>query len=241
MPPREIETKEGKFYSVFTPYRRVWDTKALDFLNSWPKPRKQPELDLKPAKIPNKIPGFDFSEVRDDLWKPGEAEAQNRLRKFTGKIASYHESRDIPSVDGTSLLSPYLAAGVISPRQCLAAAVAANQGKIAGGEGATTWISELAWRDFYTHVMVACPRVSMHQPFKLKTNALKWRTNEKDFEAWQQGQTGYPIVDAGMRQLNRTGWMHNRLRMVTAMFLTKNLLIDWRWGERYFMQTPDRR
>jgi deoxyribodipyrimidine photo-lyase len=102
--------------------------------------------------------------------------------------------------------------------------------------GATTWISELTWRDFYAHVMVGFPRVSMNRPFKLKTNTVAWRKSEKEFEAWKNGQTGYPIVDAGMRQLNQTGWMHNRLRMVTAMFLTKHLLIDWRWGERYFMQ-----
>ncbi len=236
VPPREITTKEGKFYSVFTPYRRVWDSKALDYIESSPRPAGQPPLDIKPSKIPVKIPGFDFSKFRDDLWRPGEAEARHRLSKFCSKIINYNLARDIPSAAGTSLLSPYLAAGVISPRQCLAAAVASNGGQIVGGEGATTWISELAWRDFYTHVMVACPRVSMHQPFKLKTDALKWRTCRHDFEAWQQGQTGYPIVDAGMRQLNQTGWMHNRLRMVTAMFLTKNLLIDWRWGERYFMR-----
>lgn len=236
VPPREITTKEGKFYSVFTPYRRVWDTKALDFIDVLPKPRKQREVQIAPSKIPKEIKGFDFSNFRNDLWKPGESEAQNRLRKFSTKIDSYDDARDIPSMAGTSLLSPYLAAGVISPRQCLAAAVASNNGKIAGGKGATTWISELAWRDFYTHVMVACPRVSMNQPFKLKTNALKWRTSHNDFAAWKEGLTGYPIVDAGMRQLNRTGWMHNRLRMVTAMFLTKHLLIDWRWGERYFMQ-----
>lgn len=237
VPPGEICTKEGKSYSVFTPYRRVWDTKAHGFIDVLPKPVKQPELDLQPTKIPANIPGFDFTGLRADLWTAGEAEAQSRLNKFAQKISRYNETRDIPSINGTSLLSPYLAAGVISPRQCLATAVAANHGKITGGDvGATTWISELAWRDFYTHVMVGCPRVSKHQPFKLKTNALKWRTSKRDFEAWKYGQTGYPIVDAGMRQLNQTGWMHNRLRMITAMFLTKQLLIDWRWGERYFMQ-----
>jgi len=103
-------------------------------------------------------------------------------------------------------------------------------------EGARIWVSELAWRDFYAHVMVGFPRVSMHRPFKAKTEAIKWRDNQNDLEAWQEGRTGYPIVDAGMRQLNQTGWMHNRLRMVTAMFLTKHLLIDWRLGERYFME-----
>ncbi len=236
VPPGEILTKEGKFYSVFTPFRRVWDKRALDYIEMCPKPKKQTAVNIEPSPIPSEIRGFDFTDFRDDLWQAGEKEAQARLQKFSKKIADYNEARDIPSINGTSLLSPYLAAGVISPRQCLVAAVAANRGKIAGGGGATTWISELAWRDFYTHVMVACPRVSMHQPFKLRTRALKWRKSEKDFEAWKLGQTGYPIVDAGMRQLNRTGWMHNRLRMVTAMFLTKNLLIDWRWGERYFMK-----
>jgi deoxyribodipyrimidine photo-lyase len=151
-------------------------------------------------------------------------------------MAAYGAGRDIPSINGTSVLSPYLAAGVISPRQCLAMAVTQNNGTINGQEGPTTWISELTWRDFYTHVMVGFPRVSMHQPFKLKTNSIAWRTNESDLTAWRQGKTGYPIVDAGMRQLNQTGWMHNRLRMVTAMFLSKHLLIDWRLGETYFMQ-----
>ncbi len=236
VPPREIKTKEGKFYSVFTPYRRVWDTKALDYLNPSPRPKKQSPLEIESSVIPSKVAGFDLLKPEGERWPAGEAEAQKRLKKFSERISDYNEHRDIPALDGTSQLSPYLAAGVISPRQCLEAAVAANDGKIDGDEGATTWISELTWRDFYTHVLDACPRVSMHQPFKEKTKALNWRTDEADFEAWKNGQTGYPIVDAGMRQLNQTGWMHNRLRMVTAMFLTKNLLIDWRWGEKYFMQ-----
>ncbi len=236
VPPREITTKQGKFYSVFTPYRRVWDTQAIDHSKPCPDPKTQAELNLKPSRIPNKVDGFDLAKIRTDLWPAGEAEACKRLNDFAKKIDGYHEARDVPATKGTSLLSPYLAAGVISPRQCLAAALAVNKGKITGENGATTWISELTWRDFYTQVLVACPRVSKHQPFKLKTNALNWRTDEDDFSAWCRGQTGYPIVDAGMRQLNQTGWMHNRLRMVTAMFLTKNLLIDWRWGERYFMQ-----
>ena len=235
VPPREITTKDGRFYSVFTPYRRVWDTKVLAYSEVLPKPKKQCELSVQASKIPASIKGFDFSNARSDLWPAGEKEGHRRLKAFAAKVKNYKDGRDIPSLVGTSLLSPYLAAGVISPRQCLAAAVTST-GKLHGAEGAKTWISELTWRDFYAHVMVGFPRVSMHQPFKLKTNRLKWRDDKKDFDAWCQGQTGYPIVDAGMRQLNRTGWMHNRLRMVTAMFLTKNLLIDWRMGERYFMQ-----
>ena len=137
---------------------------------------------------------------------------------------------------GTSLLSPFLAAGVISPRQCLAAVIKHNGGTLKGSEGPVTWVSELTWRDFYTHVMVGFPQVSKNRPFKAKTEGVPWRYDKADFAAWCEGRTGYPIVDAGMRQLNQTGWMHNRMRMVTAMFLTKNLLIDWRMGERYFMQ-----
>jgi deoxyribodipyrimidine photo-lyase len=236
-PPREIATKENRFYSVFTPYRKVWDTKALDFIEPLPKPKKQLTLDIKSSLVPGQVKGFDFSAARSDLWPAGEAEARKRLKKFATRMMSYDEARDIPSASGTSFLSPYLAAGIISPRHCMAAALACNGGKIAGkNDGARIWISELTWRDFYTHVLVGFPRVSMHQPFKPKTESVAWRRSEQDFSAWKNGQTGYPVVDAGMRQLNRTGWMHNRLRMVTAMFLTKHLLIDWRYGERYFMQ-----
>ena len=236
VPPNLIKTKEGKFYSVFTPFRKVWQNVVTDYLETSPKPKKQAAPSMEPSAIPNKVQGFDLSKLRMDLWKPGEKEAAKRLKKFADRIGGYDDQRDLPSINGTSLLSSYLAAGVISPRQCLAAAIASNGGKVVGKQGPTTWISELAWRDFYAHIMVACPRVSKHLPFKLKTEKLDWRDERSELEAWQQGQTGFPIVDAGMRQLNRTGWMHNRLRMVTAMFLTKNLLIDWRLGEKYFMQ-----
>ena len=236
VPPRVIQTGDGRFYSVFTPYRRVWEKKAIDHVDTHRPPGRQPELNIRSSDVPETIEHFDLSSCRDDLWPAGEPEAQRRLEKFVQRIGNYQRARDIPSVNGTSLLSPYLAAGVISPRQCLAAALAVNKGQIAGDDGVATWISELAWRDFYTHVLVGFPRVSRHRPFKLKTDQLDWRTDEPNFEAWKQGRTGYPIVDAGMRQLNQTGWMHNRLRMVTAMFLTKHLLIDWRWGEKYFMQ-----
>ncbi len=235
VPPKAISTKEGKFYSVFTPYRRVWDSTARETIETSPIPSKQPTIPLNRDPVPDSVAGFDFSKARSDLWPPGEEEAQQRLGRFSNSISSYGVQRDIPSVRGTSLLSPYLNIGAISARQCFLKADKILESSAGENEGAKTWISELTWRDFYNHVMVACPRVSMHQPFKPKTNQIGWRTDEADFNAWKTGMTGYPIVDAGMRQLNQTGWMHNRLRMVTAMFLTKNLLIDWRWGERYFM------
>ncbi len=237
VPPKEIETKQGKFYSVFTPYRKVWNTKAIEYSQPVGKPSKQPDVGVKPSPIPKSVAGFDFTNDFRDCYPAGEAEAAKRLKHFASKISDYDQARDIPSLEGTSELSAYLAAGVISPRQCMAAALKAKGGEIDGGnQGATIWISELTWRDFYAHVMVGFPRVSKHKPFKLKTESIPWRDSESDLMAWKTGQTGYPIVDAGMRQLNQTGWMHNRLRMVTAMFLTKNLLIDWRLGEKYFME-----
>lgn len=237
VPPDNISTRDGRFYAVFTPYRRVWGTQAMDFASPFPDPRKQSALQIESSSLPSRIPGFEVSNSCAQLWRPGASEAQRRLESFKSKISKYHQARDIPSEDGTSCLSPYLAAGVISPRACLLTALSLNRGQLdVGDQGPVTWISELTWRDFYTHVLVGFPRVSMGEPFKQKTRSIQWRTDTQEFEAWCRGQTGYPIVDAGMRQLNQTGWMHNRLRMVTAMFLTKHLMIDWRWGERYFMQ-----
>jgi deoxyribodipyrimidine photo-lyase len=126
---------------------------------------------------------------------------------------------------------------VLSPRQCLHAALAANQGEFdSGNPGVVTWINELLWREFYKHILVGYPRVSRHRAFRLETEAVPWRHAPQELAAWQEGRTGLPIIDAAMRQLLATGWMHNRLRMIVAMFLTKNLLIDWREGERFFMR-----
>ncbi len=237
VPADRVKTKTGGFYSVFTPYRRSWEPVVNGLIEVLPRPRKQKRPEgTESSQVPDRVPGFDLSTYRKDLWPAGESEAQKRIKNFTNAIAAYGTARDIPSENGTSLLSPYLAAGVISPRQCLSAAITANRGKIGGDNGAAVWISELCWRDFYHQVMVHCPRVCMHRPFKLATDGINWSHDQGLFDAWKEGRTGFPLVDAGMRQLNRTGWMHNRLRMVTAMFLSKNLLIDWRWGERYFMQ-----
>ena len=172
------------------------------------------------------------------LWPAGETEARRRLDSFSeAQIDHYQNERDFPAKPGTSQLSAYLAAGVISPRQCLHAALNSNQGEFeSGNTGAVTWINELLWREFYKHLLVGYPRVSRHRAFRPETEALAWRNAPDELAAWQQARTGLPIIDAAMRQLLATGWMHNRLRMVVAMFLTKNLLIDWREGERFFMQ-----
>jgi deoxyribodipyrimidine photo-lyase len=196
-------------------------------------------LDSLIAPLPPALRGLS----RPDLWPPGESEAAKRLERFTrNRLPRYHLDRDRPDLAGTSTLSPYLTIGAISIRQCLHAAADANNGRIAPRsekppDGPSTWTSELLWREFYKHLLAAFPRLCMNRPFKRATDRLPWRDDPAALDAWERGRTGYPIVDAGMRQLAQTGWMHNRLRMVTAMFLTKDLLIDWRRGERHFMRT----
>lgn len=235
----EIRTGSGGWYTVFTPFKRKW-LANLDEQgppNLWPTFRKQNPIDVVADEIPAKLDDFD-NHCSARLWGAGESAARERLDAFVShSIDDYQTDRDFPAINGTSTLSPYLAAGVISPRQCLEAAIEANAGRAnTGKKGPTTWISELIWREFYRHILMGFPRVCRHQPFKPNTNALPWRRDEKQFHAWCEGRTGFPIVDAAMRQLVQTGWMHNRLRMITAMFLTKDLFIDWRWGERFFMR-----
>lgn len=234
-----LRTGSGDWYKVFTPFKRKWLEIAKEdgFLPVCPRPGKQKPLDIQPDPVPDSLRGFD-GHARADLWPEGERDARKRLKRFTSeRINDYQSMRDLPAEPATSELSPYLAAGVLSPRQCLVAALEANNGKFdSGRKGVTTWISELIWREFYRHVLMGFPRVCMNRPFRPETDQLPWRYDETEFRAWCAGRTGVPIVDAGMRQLARTGWMHNRLRMIVAMFLTKDLFIDWRWGERYFMQ-----
>ncbi len=156
-----------------------------------------------------------------------------RFLRFRGR--HYKDQRDFPKVRGTSELSPYLALGMISYRQCLQAVMSENGGSLADGDaGLTAWVNELVWREFYQHVAVGFPQVCRYQPFQEHTKQLDWRDDDDGFAAWCEGRTGYPIVDAAMHQLVSTGWMHNRLRMITAMFLSKHLLIDWRRGEAFF-------
>ena len=239
--PGEIRTGEGNFYTVFTPFRRTWykayenDPEAVTPIG---KPRKLPEMVGKPDAIPEAIRGYEDVPAHADDWEAGEKESHRRLGAFLGKrIDAYKDERDFPAIDATSVLSPYLACGAISLRRCVHEAVEWNDGKLyKGSPGAVHWISELVWREFYKHILVGFPRVSMHRAFKLSTEKLRWNENEEHLRAWQEGRTGVPIVDAAMRQLVQTGWMHNRLRMITAMFLTKNLFIDWHLGERFFMR-----
>jgi len=236
---RMIRTNAGGWYSKFTPFKRKWlsmlEEDGLPEIR--PKPRRQKRLPIESDEVPNAIRGFK-GHTRPDLWDAGEAAARRRLKNFVAKrIDSYDEARDFPAMEGTSGLSPYLATGVLSPRACLEAAIVANEGKASGGsEGVATWISELIWREFYRHILIGFPRICMNRPFLESTAGIPWRQDEQLFRAWCEGRTGFPIVDAAMRQLAKTGWMHNRLRMIVAMFLTKDLFNDWRWGEAHFMR-----
>ena len=239
--PGTVRTGEGKFYTVFSPFKRAWyksyesDPEGVSPVG---KPRKLSEMVGKPDPVPEVIKGYEDVPAHADQWESGEKAAEKRLAKFLEKrIDAYKAERDIPSIDATSVLSPYLACGAISLRRCAHEAIQWNNGKLdKGSEGAVHWISELIWREFYKHILVGFPRVCMHRAFNLSTEKLRWADNAEHLKAWQEGRTGVPIVDAAMRQLVQTGWMHNRLRMIAAMFLTKNLFIDWREGERFFMR-----
>ena len=238
--PGSVLTQSGGYFQVFSQFRKVCYARLAERLPALQAlPRIQAPTGVAADPLPAAVAGFPApAEALRRLWPAGEAAAQRQLAGFAAEhLADYDRQRDFPAQPGTSHLSPYLAAGVLSPRQCLHAALTANRGEFASGNtGAVSWINELLWREFYKHVLVGYPRVSMGRAFRAETEALAWRDAPADLEAWQQGRTGIPIVDAAMRQLLATGWMHNRLRMIVAMFLTKNLLIDWRAGERWFMQ-----
>ncbi|MGJ7551061.1 deoxyribodipyrimidine photo-lyase [Pseudomonas alloputida] len=238
--PGTILTRSGDYFQVFSQFKKV----CLEHLHrslpplAQPVKRQQP-LDIASDPIPQHIEGFDKpARTLSEHWPAGEDEAQARLARFLDEtVEDYGYLRDLPAKPGTSQLSAYLAAGVISPRQCLHAALASNRGEFdSGSSGVQTWINELLWREFYKHILTGYPQVSRHRAFRAQTEALPWRDAPDDFKAWQEGCTGFPIIDAAMRQLLHTGWMHNRLRMIVAMFLSKNLLIDWRLGERHFMR-----
>lgn len=238
--PGSILTQSGTFFKVFSQFKKACYKQLYDHVpECLALPKAQAPVGIKSDQLPTSVTGFSAApDALQALWPAGEQAAQQRLKAFTDEaIANYLECRDFPAQAGTSQLSAYLVAGVISIRQCLHAALAANQGELDSGKpGVVTWINELLWREFYNHILVGYPKVSRNYAFKTQTEALAWRHAPQELLAWQQGRTGFPIIDAAMRQLLATGWMHNRLRMVVAMFLTKNLLIDWREGERFFMQ-----
>jgi deoxyribodipyrimidine photo-lyase len=231
-PPGELRTTSGAPYTVFTPFKRRWLTEPLpadqDVLP--PPQRLAPAPRVASAPVPD--------GDAPPLFPAGEAEAMRRLAAFTGgagaPVLRYDERRDRVDLDGTSALSPYLRFGMLSARRAVVAALACGAAEEpASGPG--VWLSELVWREFYAGILRAHPRL-LHAAFDASLAGVAWRDDPEGLAAWQEGRTGYPIVDAAMRQLAETGWMHNRARMIAASFLVKDLLIDWREGERWFMR-----
>ncbi|WXL24386.1 deoxyribodipyrimidine photo-lyase [Ectopseudomonas mendocina] len=237
--PGSILNRSGNYFQVYSQFRKVCYQRLHTAMPSThPLPKAQANLGIESDKVPTEVAGFDKpTDALQKLWPAGEIKAHLRLQRFADEyMEDYDLQRDLPAIPGTSQLSPYLAAGVLSPRQCLEAALMSNRGEFESGTpGVVTWINELLWREFYKHILVGFPQVSRHQPFRAQTKTIPWRHAPQELQAWKEGRTGFPLVDAAIRQLLATGWMHNRLRMVVAMFLSKNLLIDWREGERFFM------
>ncbi|EJM95423.1 deoxyribodipyrimidine photo-lyase [Herbaspirillum sp. YR522] len=241
----EILTRSDTPFSVFTPYKNAWMARLAEadgdfFLKPYPVARYARALVPPPAALAQPIPsiaqlGFAPSNL-DELKIPtGMSGADALLDDFLDRIGAYGTARDFPAVKGPSYLSVHLRFGTVSIRSLARAALQAmHAGR--GAAGAATWLSELTWRDFYFMILHHHPRVA-RQAFKPDYDAIAWERGaqaETLFAAWCEGRTGYPLVDAAMLQINQSGYMHNRLRMVVASFLTKDLGIDWRWGERYF-------
>ena len=227
----EVLTGAEKPYSVFTPYKNAW-LKALTpfYLRAYPVDAYLNRLAARSTPIPALAElGFVSTNLQELKLPTGMAGGATLLEDFLSRIDRYHEARDFPAVKGPSYLSVHLRFGTVSIRQLAAAAWQQ------GGRGAHTWLSELIWRDFYHQILWHRPDVAAGHAFKRQYDALPWPNPVGHFEAWCEARTGYPLVDAAMRQLNQTGYMHNRLRMVAASFLTKDLLVDWRLGERYFV------
>jgi deoxyribodipyrimidine photo-lyase len=226
----EVLTATGTPFSVFTPYRNAW-LKALTpyFLRSYPVDAYAGHLVAWSSAIPTlQAMGFTSDNLAGLKLSPGMSGGAKLFDDFLQRIDRYQDARDYPAIKGTSYLSGHLRFGTVSIRQLAAAAWQQ------GGRGAQTWLSELIWRDFYHQILWHRPDVAAGHTFKAQYDCLPWPNPAGHFEAWCAARTGYPLVDAAMRQLNQTGIMHNRLRMVAASFLTKDLLVDWRLGERYF-------
>ena len=236
---REVLTQMGKPYGVFTPYLRAWlaklGTSPLP-LHTLPTPCAP--LAARPAAHAHAVPtlqdlGFGTSNLRTLAIPTGMSGGAALLEDFVGRMDGYDETRNFPSVKGPSYLGVHLRFGTVSIRNLVNLA---RQRMAEGSKGAQTWLAELVWRDFYVQILANFPQVATGA-FKPEYDAIAWEEGERAkalYAAWCAGTTGYPLVDAAMTQLNQTGYMHNRLRMVAGSFLVKHLGLDWRWGERYF-------
>lgn len=236
-PPGTLKTKAGGNFSVYSPFKRKWfEQLTEEQLKLYDVPEPKARININGASLSSFEK--DFSTSLDGLWVVGEENIQDQVKEFLSKKGmAYKDDRNFPSIDGCSKISPYLNSGVISPKWCLLEAKKYNNNLLDEGDrGIVHWVSEILWREFYRHIIYNFPKVSMNQPFLSYTDNLKWSDNKEHLERWKAGRTGIPIVDAGIREMINTGWMHNRLRMIVAMFLSKNLLIDWRKGEKFFME-----
>jgi deoxyribodipyrimidine photo-lyase len=237
----ELLTQSGKPYGVFTPYKNAW-LKKLNPAHLQAhaiEPHAAP-LCPAPSAYTHGVPtlediGFEKTNLAELKIPTGQSGGQSLLTEFLPRMDSYHDTRNFPAVKGPSYLGIHLRFGTVSIRQLC---TLAHPRMLAGSEGASVWLSELIWRDFYAQILANFPQVAQRS-FKPDYDAIAWEegaTAQALFTAWCEGRTGYPIVDAAMMQINQTGYMHNRLRMVVASFLTKDLGLDWRWGERYFAE-----
>lgn len=238
IPPGQVVTGQGGMFKVFTPFSRAWRQKYLQQL---PEPLGMPASqpvrggsDTIPDDLDYQALASRPAPYDSQRWPVGEEAVHARLNDFIRTdVADYAKQRDFPAVDGTSRLSAYLSIGALSPLQCLQAL------KLESDSDAwlqSIWLNELIWREFYRHLLVAWPGMSRLEPFRPEVERrINWQHQPALFDAWCRGETGFPIVDAAMKQLLATGWMHNRLRMVVASFLTKLLRVDWRLGADFFM------
>jgi deoxyribodipyrimidine photo-lyase len=226
--PKSVLKQDGRPYTVYTPYSKVWKAQLTKI-----KLQSAPEHIDTPKGIPSESPP-EFTS--NPLFPASEQEALTRLEEFLHKrIHNYADDRNRMDLDGTSALSPYLRFGMIGLRQAVHAALSTFNLKPANSKGAEIWLNELIWREFYIQILYHFPHVA-RTAFNRSLTNIPWRNKPSEFEAWKKGKTGVPVVDAAMRQLKETGWMHNRARMIVASFLVKDLLIDWRWGEAWFME-----
>jgi deoxyribodipyrimidine photo-lyase len=237
----EVLNLTGKPYSVFTPYKNAWLKKVDNFyLKPYPVERYAGALAARPADERRIAPtldalGFEKTNLAALKIPTGSQGGAALFTDFLGRMVNYKETRDFPAVKGPSYLGVHLRFGTVSIRKMASSALEQQKN---GSEGAATWLSELIWRDFYAQILSNFPHAAANA-FKPEYNAIAWEEGEKAqalFQAWCEGRTGYPLVDAAMAQINQTGYMHNRLRMVSASFLVKDLGLDWRWGERYFAE-----
>ena len=227
----EVLTQQGKPYGVFTPYKNAHLKMLDDFvLQAYPVDQYLQHLARYQAPpLPSMAEiGFTNTNLSQMKLPTGMSGGLALFEDFKERMQHYQDARNFPAVKGPSYLSVHLRFGTISIRHL------ARTAKNMGGAGAETWLNELIWRDFYFQILYHHPKLALGKAYKAEFDGLPFPNNRMLFEAWCKGETGYPLIDAAMRQLNQTGYMHNRLRMVVASFLVKDLLIDWRWGERYF-------